>query len=92
MALGEVSVELVLELVGVSRLDLAVSREPDAQLIVVLQLFPFSFVAHLTDLGVRQVDDSVVEISEQVYHVVLLQYVFLSTMNRKHLPCRRAPP
>jgi hypothetical protein len=82
VALGEVSVELVLELVGVSSLDLAVSWEPDAQLIVVLQLLPFSSLAHLTDLGVREIDDSVVQISKEVYHVMLLQYVFLYTKKR----------
>ncbi len=85
MAFGEISVELVLELIGVSRFDLAVSREPDAQLIMGLQLFPFSFLAHFTDLCIRQVDDSIVQISKEVYHVMLLQYVFLRTL--KTLEC-----
>ena len=92
MTLGEVSVELVLKLIGVTRLDLAVSRESDAQLIVVLQLFIFSFMAHLTDLGIRQVDDPIVQISKEVYHIVLLQNEFLKTMKRSHLLCRLAPP
>ena len=77
VALREVPVELVLKLIGITRLDLAVSRESDAQLIVVLQFLIFSFMAHLTNLSIRQVDDSIVQISKEVYHIVLLQYVFL---------------
>ena len=77
MALCEVPVELVLKLIGITRLDLAVSRESDAQLIVVLQFLIFSFMAHFTNLSIRQVDDSIVQISKEVYHIVLLQYVFL---------------
>ena len=49
---------------------------------MVLQLLPLSSLAHLTDLGVREIDDSVVQISKEVYHVMLLQYVFLYTKKR----------
>jgi hypothetical protein len=49
-------------------------------------------MAHLTDLGIRQVDDPIVQISKEVYHIVLLQNEFLKTMKRSHLLCRLAPP
>jgi hypothetical protein len=49
-------------------------------------------VAHLTDLRIWEVDDSVVQISKEVYHVMLLQYEFLKTIKSMHLPCRRVPP